>query len=156
MSEQNLSAAQRLEAFPPFHNMGIKVLDFVADWQIVRLLLPFTSQNKNPGGTMFGGAIASLADPIAALACVYRFPGYAVWTKSLTVDFVKPGSSDLQLLFEFPSSASAEISDKLAKNSAADHTFYYGLYLNDSSLCARISCVVALRPHSAAGSCIKR
>jgi hypothetical protein len=32
--------------------------------------------SRNPGGVMFGGYQAALADPIAALACARVFPGY--------------------------------------------------------------------------------
>lgn len=135
----------KLEAFPPFKNMAIQVLDLTPDWRAVRILLPLNEQNQNPGGTMFGGAIAALADPIAALACSKRFPEYEIWTKSLALEFVRPGRSDLQLLFEFPTSAMEQITAALQERGATNHTFYYGLYLDDGSLCCRVTCVVAIR-----------
>lgn len=138
-------SAQRLENFPPFRAMGIKVLELEPHWQRVRLLLPLSEHNTNPGGTMFGGAMAALADPIAALACAARFPDYTIWTKNLTLDFIIPGRSDLQLLFEFPPSAMDQISARLADTGGSNHTFHYGLYLDDGALCCRVSCVVALR-----------
>lgn len=138
-------SAQRLERFPPFQAMGIKVLDLDPDWQRVRLLLPLNEHNVNPGGTMFGGAMAALADPIAALACAARFTDYTIWTKSLSLDFISPGRSDLQLLFEFPPGAMDQISAQLADSGGCNHTFHYGLYLDDGALCCRVTCVVALR-----------
>ena len=57
--------------------MGLRVLELSDDWRRVRLLLPLAG-NRNPGGGMFGGAMACLADPIAALACSRVFPGHQV------------------------------------------------------------------------------
>ena len=138
-------SALRLESYPPFKSMQIKVLELDERWQRVRILLPLTERNCNPGGTMFGGAMASLADPIAALACAKRFPDYTVWTKSLTVDFLHPGNGDLQLLFEFPVTAMETIEQELSQRGACTPEFEYGFYL-DEKLCCRIHCKVAIRP----------
>lgn len=135
----------QLENFPPFKSMAIKVVAFDPQWREVRLLLPMNDHNINPGGTMFGGAMAALADPIAALACASHFPKYEIWTKSLTLDFVRPGNSDLQLLFEFSPSALACITAALDERGRTDHTFCYGFHLDDGALCCRVTCVVAIR-----------
>ncbi|MCU7807497.1 MAG: PaaI family thioesterase, partial [Candidatus Thiodiazotropha sp. (ex Semelilucina semeliformis)] len=58
------SAARHLERFPPFQLLGIRVLELDENWRRVRILLPLNADNRNPGGSMFGGSIASLADPI--------------------------------------------------------------------------------------------
>ena len=138
-------SALRLENYPPFKSMQIKVLNLDEDWQRVQILLPLNEHNCNPGGTMFGGAMTSLADPIAALACAKRFPDYTVWTKSLKVDFLHPGNRDLQLRFEFPAEAMEKIEQDLAQRGASTPEFEYGFYL-DETLCCRIHCKVAIRP----------
>jgi acyl-coenzyme A thioesterase PaaI-like protein len=58
-----------LEWYPPFRPMRIRVLELSDDWRTVRILLPLNALSRNPGGVMFGGYQAALADPIAALAC---------------------------------------------------------------------------------------
>lgn len=136
---------QRLENFPPFKSMQVKVLELDELWQRVVIQLPLNPHNSNPGGTMFGGAMTSLADPIAALACAKRFPEYTVWTKSLTVDFLRPGSQDLQLVFDFPAETMGKIEQDLAKRNASTPEFEYGFYL-DETLCCRVHCQVAIRP----------
>ena len=45
--------------------------------------LPLNTVSRNPGGVMFGGYQAALADPIAALACSRIFPGYSCWTRAI-------------------------------------------------------------------------
>ncbi len=135
----------QLESFLPFKSMAIKVVVFDPQWCEVRLLLPMNAHNINPGGTMFGGAMAALADPIAALACASYFPEYEIWTKKLSLDFVRPGSGDLQLLFEFPVNAAVQISAALNEAGRSHYTFEYGFYLDDGELCCKVSSVVAIR-----------
>ena len=70
-----LSDARLLELYPPFVPMRIKVLEITYGWRTVRIRLPLNARSRNPGGVMFGGYQAALADPVAALACARVFPG---------------------------------------------------------------------------------
>ncbi len=139
-------SAKRLESYAPFKSMGVKVLSLDELWGKVRILLPLNAHNVNPGGTMFGGAMSSLADPIAALACAKRFPDYTVWTKSLRIDFLRPGSEDLVLHFDFPKTLQQSLENELAEKGSATPEFEYGFYLADGTLCCLVHCAVALRP----------
>ncbi|MEN8178974.1 MAG: PaaI family thioesterase [Pseudomonadota bacterium] len=141
-----ISAERRLEWFPPFRNLGIRVLRLSADWRQVRILLPLQRQNRNPGGSMFGGAIACLADPIPALACNRLFPGHAVWTRQLQIDFVQPGTDDLVLDFDFNTEIESQIDKDLTDKGRSTPSFEYGLYLPAGELSARVKNWVAIRP----------
>ena len=141
-----LPEARRLELYPPFFMMRVKVLETSDNWRRVRLKLPLNSVSRNPGGVMFGGYQASLADPVAALACSRVFPGYSVWTRAMSVDFQKGGSTDLELRFEMDPKQEAAIAAELKEKGRATPTFEYGYYLNDGSLCTLIKNTVAIRP----------
>lgn len=141
-----LSDARMLELYPPFWSMRIKVLEMDRDWRHVRIRLPLNAISRNPGGVMFGGFQAALADPIAALACARVFPGYSVWTRGLSVDFERGGSTDLELRFEFPAALEQSIRDTLAREQRATPSFEYGFYLTDGTRCTRIVNTVAIRP----------
>ena len=141
-----LSEGRRLELYPAFAMMRVKVLEISDGWRRVRIKLPLNSISRNPGGVMFGGFQASLADPIAALACARVFPGYSVWTRAMTVDFQKGGSTDLELCFEMKPEQEAAIAAELKANGRATPTFEYGYYLKDGSLCTLIKNTVAIRP----------
>lgn len=141
-----LSPARRLQLYPPFLLMGIKVVELEENWNLVRLKLPLTMLSKNMGDSMFGGYQAAVADPIAALACARQFPGCDVWTRTLYVDFIRPGNSNLELLFEFDPELRQQISDELAQKGRSTPEFEYGLYREDGTLCSRIHCRVAIRP----------
>lgn len=141
-----LSDARLLEWYPPFLFMRIKVLEMDPLWQSVRIRLPLNAISRNPGGVMFGGYQAALADPIAALACARVFTGYSVWTRSMSIDFELGGSTDLELRFEFPRAAEEEIRATLAADGRATPSFEYGFYLRDGRRCTRIVNTVAIRP----------
>jgi len=126
--------------------MGVKVLELKDDWSVVRIRLPLNGFSKNMGGSMFGGNIASLADPIAAMACAKRFPSYAVWTRAMQIDFVKPGNSDLELRFAFEESIYQEIARQLEESSRSNPVFNYHFYRADGEVCARVKNTVAIRP----------
>ena len=140
-----MSARRRLEWFPPFRRMGIKLLVLSDDWREVRILLPL-KRNRNPGGSMFGGAMAALADPIPALACNRVFPGNAVWTRELQVDFRRPGLADLELRFSFDADMERGIAEQLAQNGRSTPCFEFGFYLPNGEISAWVWNRVAIRP----------
>ena len=141
-----LSPKKRIEWYPPFFMMRVKVLELQDDWSRVIIKLPLNAFSKNMGDAMFGGYIASLADPIAALACARRFPGCAVWTRAMHIDFVKPGSTDLELRFEFDDALNQEIVKQLEESGRSTPTFHYAFYRTDGIVCANVTNTVAIRP----------
>jgi len=141
-----LSEAKRLEWFPAWWLMRIKVIELSDNWRHIRIHLPLTWIAKNAGNSMFGGFQASLADPIAPIACARLFKGYSVWTRHLSVDFIHPGSTDLELRFDFPPDKEEEIRQQLANKGRSTPSFDYGFYTTDGKLCTKITCVVAIRP----------
>lgn len=95
---------------------------------------------------MFGGNMASLADPIAAMACARRFPDYSVWTRAMKIDFVSPGDTDLELRFEFDETLYQEIVKQLEESGRSTPTFQYAFYRKDGKVCANVTNTVAIRP----------
>ena len=141
-----LSPGRRLEWYPPFFFMRIKVLELDNNWGRVRIRLPLNAFSKNMGDSMFGGYMASLADPIAALACVKRFPDCSVWTRAMNIDFVSPGNSDLELRFEFDETIYQNILKEMEEVGRSTPTFEYGFYRADGQMCAKVINTVAIRP----------
>ncbi|HVC28469.1 MAG TPA: DUF4442 domain-containing protein [Gammaproteobacteria bacterium] len=141
-----LPETRRLELYPPFYKMRAKILEASDGWRRVRIRLPLTAFSSNLSGDMFGGWQAALADPIAALACARVFPGFSVWTRSMSIAFEKPGSTDLELRFEMHPEQERDIAAELQAHGRATPTFEYAFYLADGSQCTRITNTVAIRP----------
>lgn len=141
-----VSDRKLLEWYPPFLWMRIRVLEMSDNWRRVRIRLPLNSISRNPGGVMFGGFQAALADPIPALACGRIFKGYSTWTRSITVSFELGGTTDLELRFDFSAEQEAAIRAELAANGRATPDFEYGFYLEDGRRCTIVRNTVAIRP----------
>ncbi|GMQ83494.1 MAG: hypothetical protein BMS9Abin06_0229 [Gammaproteobacteria bacterium] len=141
-----LSTRHRIEWYPPFWLMGIKVVELDDDWARVRLRLPLNAFSRNLGDAMFGGYQAAIADPIAAIACARQFPGYSVWTRTLSLDFEQPGDTHLELRFQFDVDIKEKIRLDLERKGRSTPEFEYGLYRSDGARCTRILCRVAIRP----------
>lgn len=141
-----LSTRHRIEWYPPFWLMGVKVVELEDNWDRVRLRLPLTALSRNLGDSMFGGYQAAVADPVAAIACAKQFPGYSVWTRSLNLDFQHPGNSDLELRFEFDAGVKEAIRIDLEQKGRSTPEFEYGLFRSDGVRCTRVYCRVAIRP----------
>ncbi|GMH48341.1 hypothetical protein TL16_g00271 [Triparma laevis f. inornata] len=146
------SERKKIELYPPFFMMRITVLQLKNQWRSVKVKLPLNIFSRNPGGVMFGGYQAALADPIAALACSRIFPGHSCWTRAMTIDFKLGGSTDLELRFEFPPELEEQIRQDLETKGRSTPTFLYGYYLKDGTLCTSISNTVAIRPKGYIGA----
>ena len=141
-----LSDARLLELYPPFRPMRIKVLEISNNWRTVRIRLPLNAMSRNPGGVMFGGYQAALADPIAALACARVFPGYSVWTRAMTVSFDHGGNSDLEMRFSLTREQEEAIKIELGRDGRSTPTFEYGYFRSDGVRCTVVCNTVAIRP----------
>ena len=142
----SVSDKRKIELYPPFFLMRVKVLEIRDNWRFVRMKLPLNTFSKNPGGVMFGGYQAALADPVAALACARVFPGYSVWTRAMSIDFQLGGRTDLELIFEFPKTQELAIGEELEARGRATPTFEYAFHLADGTRCTVIRNTVAIRP----------
>jgi acyl-coenzyme A thioesterase PaaI-like protein len=138
--------ASLLELYPPFMPMRIKVLEISNHWRTVRIRLPLNARSRNPGGVMFGGYQAALADPIAALACARVFPGYSVWTRAMAISFDHGGNTDLEMRFVLTSAQEKDIRLQLESEGRATPTFEYGYVRKDGVLCTVVRNTVAIRP----------
>jgi len=143
---RRMNVKRRLSWFPPFRMMSVKVESLSDDWRHARIRLPLKAFNRNPGGGMYGGAIANLADPIPALACNRVFPGHQLWTRSMQLDYRREGRSDLILRFDFDSEQEQSIRDELAERGRATPAFEYGFYDVNDRLCVKVINTVAIRP----------
>jgi acyl-coenzyme A thioesterase PaaI-like protein len=141
-----LSDARLLELYPPFRPMRIKVLEIADGWRGVRILLPLNAMSRNPGGVMFGGYQAALADPIAALACARIFPGFSVWTRAMSISFDHGGNSDLEMRFSLTPEQEAQIRIELEREGRSTPSFEYGYFRKDGVRCTLVRNTVAIRP----------
>ncbi|KOO14157.1 translation elongation factor P (EF-P) [Vibrio xuii] len=85
-----------LNIWPPFWGSGIKILSISDDFREVKMRLKLRWWNKNANRTQYGGSIFSLTDPVYSLMLMGILgEQYYVWDKEASINFIKPGQSDL-------------------------------------------------------------
>ena len=141
-----ISEAKRLELHPPFWLMRISVTKLSEDWRSIQIKLPQTAISMNSYGGVFGGFQASLADPIAVVACSHIFPGYAIWTRSLSLDFQQQPNTDITLHFELSKELEHQIREDLANKGRSTPTFEMHYQRTDGEICTVVTNTIAIRP----------
>ncbi|WP_284191213.1 DUF4442 domain-containing protein [Vibrio zhanjiangensis] len=120
-----------LNVWPPFWGAGIKILSISEDFRQVRVKLKLRWWNKNANRTQYGGSIFSLTDPIYCLMLLGILgDGYFVWDKQASINFIKPGHSDLYADFII----TQEVLDSILQTTASgDKSFpEFVIYVKDS------------------------
>ncbi|WP_070962750.1 DUF4442 domain-containing protein [Vibrio sonorensis] len=85
-----------LNIWPPFWGAGICIESISDDFREVKVKLKLRWWNKNANRTQYGGSIFSLTDPVYALMLMGILgEEYYVWDKQASINFIKPGQTDL-------------------------------------------------------------
>lgn len=88
-----------LRFYPPLFFQRIWVLKFGHDFKSAEVKISKSLLNKNYNKTIFGGTIFSATDPFYALLFdqIFRKKGFKtrVWLKSASIQYLKPGNTDL-------------------------------------------------------------
>ncbi len=86
--------------WPPFLFAGIKVYIKSKDFRHLVVKLKLRFWNANYVGTQYGGSIYSMTDPFYMLMLIKNLgPKYIVWDKTATIQYLKPGKTDLSAEF---------------------------------------------------------
>ena len=86
----------RLRLYPPYFGAGIRVTRISEDFREVDVSLRLRWFNKNYVGSHFGGSLYSMTDPFYMLMFIRNLgKDYLVWDKAASIEYVKPGKTDV-------------------------------------------------------------
>ncbi|MCP4443537.1 MAG: DUF4442 domain-containing protein [Aureispira sp.] len=86
--------------YPTYRRTGGRMIFFSEDGKEVHIRLKLGWGTKNYVGTLFGGSLASAADPIYMIQLLRLLGGnYVVWDKAASIRFLKPGTQTLYMQF---------------------------------------------------------
>jgi acyl-coenzyme A thioesterase PaaI-like protein len=89
--------------FPPYLGAGVRVRHVARDLSRVEVALVLTRWNQNVMGSHFGGSLYAMCDPFLMVMLMLRLgPGYTVWDKTASIDFVRPGRGTVSVVFVLP------------------------------------------------------
>jgi hypothetical protein len=103
-----------LNLFPTYRRTGGRAIFIATDLSDVHIRLKLGWGTKNYVGTMFGGSLASAADPIYMIQLM-RILGneYVVWDKSSSIRFKRPGDRTLYIRFLITDELLASIKERV-------------------------------------------
>ena len=144
---------KRVNLYPPYLGMGIRVRSFREDFTRFEVELRARWYNRNLFGTHFGGCLYSMCDPFYVFIVTMNLGrGYVVWDKSAAIEFLKPAKGTILGVFEVDKDRLEEIRrevDELGKN-----TYHFETDLVDEAgqAVARVSKEIYVRSKAGAGS----
>lgn len=96
--------------YPPFLGAGIRITKIAPDLTWVDTKLTLRWWNRNYIGTMFGGSIYTMCDPMHMVILIQQLgPGYIVRDKGAEIRFLKKGTGTVRVHFEIEPKTIAEI-----------------------------------------------
>jgi len=82
-----------LNIYGPYLGAGVRVNYVAEDFKETRVSMKLRWYNRNAVGTHFGGSLYAMVDPHLMLMLMKLLgPGYIVWDKSASIDFIRPGT----------------------------------------------------------------
>ena len=141
---------RKINLYPPFLGMGIRVKSHQEDFTRFEVELKARWYNRNLFGTHFGGALYSMCDPFYVFIVTMNLgPGYIVWDKTAAIEFLKPARGTILAVFEIAKDHLESIRrevDQLGKN-----TYHFETELQDESgqVVARVKKEVYVRSKAA-------
>ncbi len=125
--------------WPPYLGAGISV-DFISsDFSKIEVSMKLKFWNKNYLNTQFGGSLYSMTDPFFVLILIQRLgPGYIVWDKKASIDFIRPGKSKVFAKFEISDSEVEKIKNDLSLNPRVYPEFMVEITNEKNELIAKV------------------
>lgn len=132
--------------FPALRFSGARVTHYAGDSSEIRAELRLGLCNRNVVGTIFGGALYTLADPFYMLLLIDRLGAeHVVWDKAATIRFLKPGRSTLYARFVITDEEVAEILGLLESEASVDRVYRCDLVDESGTPHAEVDKVVYIR-----------
>lgn len=140
-----------LGLYPPYLGAGVRVRRVAPDLSRLEVELPLRPWNQNFVGTHFGGSLYAMCDPFFMLMLMARLgPGYVVWDRSASIDFLRPGRGLVRARFELPAERVEEIRREADQCGKVHPRFEVEVRDAAGELVARVAKVLYVRRQGAA------
>ena len=131
--------ARAINVYPPFLGAGVRVRQSKADPHTIVSSMALRPWNRNLFGTHFGGSLYAMCDPFFAIILVRTLgPGYVVWDRSASIDFLRPGRGTVRATFHVPPEEVARIRDRADAGEKVEPGFIAEVVGEDGTLVARV------------------
>lgn len=100
MRRDPLRLMKRINWYPPFLGMNIRVVSTAPDFSTLKVQSKLGWRNLNAVGTHFGGTLYAMCDPWFMLILMHALgEDYIVWDKAANIQFIRPGRGTVTATF---------------------------------------------------------
>ena len=132
--------------WPPFLGAGIRVTRWDPDWRAIDVEMHLRRWNANFVGTHYGGSLYSLTDPFYMLMLIENLgPDYAVWDKSASIRFRRPGRGRVHVSFRITAQQLDEIRQALSTADKLEPTLGVEIKDDTGTVIAEVQKVVHIK-----------
>ncbi len=140
------SMIRRINWYPPFLGMGIKVVDWSPEFTRFDVELREKWYTRNLFGTHFGGSLYTMTDPFYVFIVTLNLGrDYIVWDKSAEIEFLKPAKGTVRAVFEIPSETLDRMRAEVNEIGKQDYVFETDLRDPEDVVVARVRKTVYVR-----------
>jgi len=126
--------------YPPYLGAGVRVSYPKDDPYRIVVRMGLHWWNKNLFGTQFGGSLYSMCDPHFVFIVMRNLgPGYIVWDKAASIEFLKPGRGRVTATFHVPKEQIAEIRAAADRGEKVEPVLQVDVRADDGELVARVT-----------------
>jgi acyl-coenzyme A thioesterase PaaI-like protein len=135
-----------MRVYPPYLGAGVRVRRVEQDLSRVEVEMRLAPWNRNFVGTHFGGSLYSMCDPFFMLMLMTRLgPGYVVWDKSASIEFIRPGRGTVAATFELSKARVDDIRREADRSDKVFPRFEVTVVDHEGSPVARVEKVLYVR-----------
>ncbi len=136
--------------FPAIRRTGGRIIEVSPDVRFARARLPVNWKTRNLNGTLFGGSMFAICDPVY-MALLYFNLGeeYVVWDKGGSIRFKRPGTRTLYADFRIDDVELADLRARLEEVPELTRTYPIELVDKEGNVYAEVErqVYVARRSH---------
>lgn len=135
-----------INLYPPLIGAGIRVIGVASDFTTVTVEMKLRWWNKNIFGTQFGGALYMMCDPFFVAILMNNLgPGYIVWDKAASIQFLKPGRKNVRAIFHIPHDEIARVRADADTRGKTEPEYDVDIIDEDGVVVARVHKVLYVR-----------
>jgi hypothetical protein len=128
-----------INIYPPYLGAGVRVLRGKGDAYTLRVRLGLHFWNRNLFGTQFGGSLYSMCDPFFVFLLLRHLgPGYLVWDKAASIEFLKPGRGPVEAAIHVPPERIEEIRQRADLGEKVEPVFTADIIGCEGEVVARV------------------
>lgn len=136
--------------YPPFLGAGIRVSYPKDDPFTIVVSMKLRCYNRNLFGTHFGGSLYAMTDPFFVFIVMKHLgPGYLVWDKKATIEFLKPGRGRVAGRYHVPPEEIARVKALADAGETVEPVYTGEIVTDDGTLVARVTKTLWVRKKTA-------